>query len=133
MPKLKLAGESALNLAAYEEAATLFQRAREILTGPEHAAQRVEVDILRAELESGRSSHAKAIEILKPALEEARTTGHELLQANVLGQLGRIAMWQRDADARDRYLGEAMTIARKANHKPTMVFTLPADPHSVPA
>ena len=119
-----LAGEKALNLATYEEAATLFQRAREILTGPEHAAQRVEVDILRAELELGRSSHAKAVEILEPALEEARAAGHELLQANVLGQLGRIAMWERDEVARDRYLDEAMAIARKANHKPTLLFIL---------
>ncbi len=122
--QLKKAGEKALNLAAYEEAATLFQRAREILSGPEHAVQRLEVEILRADLESGRSSHLKAIEILRPALVEARSIGHELLQASVLGRLGRIAMWQQDMPAAEEYLEEALLIARRSNDKPSLIFIL---------
>jgi tetratricopeptide (TPR) repeat protein len=122
--QLKKAGERAMNLATYEEAATLFQRAREILSGAEHAVQRLEIETLRAELETRRSTHTKAVEILKPALEEARAIGHEVLQANLLGQLGRIAYWQKDTPTSERYLQEALTIARKSNHKPTLVFIL---------
>ncbi|HEX7078854.1 MAG TPA: protein kinase [Candidatus Eisenbacteria bacterium] len=122
--QLKKAGERALYLATYEEAATLFQRAKEILAGPAHAAQRIEVEILRAELEVNRGSYPKAIEILKPALDEARAIKHEVLQASVLGQLGRIAMWQRDMPAAEEYLAEALRIARASNDKPTLVFTL---------
>ncbi len=122
--QLKKAGENSYLLAAYEEAATLFQRAREILSGPEHAVQRLEIEILRGELEGRRSTHAKAVEILKPALEEARSIGHEVLQANLLGQLGRIAYWQRQTEESGRYLNEALAIARKSNDKPTLIFIL---------
>ena len=122
--QLKKAGRRALILAAYEEAATLFQRAREILSGAEHAVARLEIEILRAELEVNRSTYAKAAEILKPALEEARAIGHDVLQANLLGQLGRIAYWQREVSASERYLQEALTIARKSGDKPTLIFIL---------
>jgi predicted ATPase len=122
--QLKRAGERALNLATYEEAATLFQRAREILGGAEHTEQRLGIEILRAELETRRSTHSKAVEILKPALEEARAIGHQVLQANVLGRLGRIAYWQRDMVASEGYLKEALAIARTSNDKPTLIFIL---------
>jgi serine/threonine protein kinase/tetratricopeptide (TPR) repeat protein len=122
--QLKKAGARALDLATYDEAATLLQRAREILVGADNAVQRLEIDILRAELETRRSTHSKAAEILKPALEEARALGHEVLQANLLGRLGRIAYWQREMAASELYLKEALAIARKSNDKPTLVFTL---------
>ncbi|HKQ19568.1 MAG TPA: tetratricopeptide repeat protein, partial [Candidatus Eisenbacteria bacterium] len=122
--QLRKAGEKAMLLAAYEEAATVFQRAREILTGAEHVAPRLEVELLRAELETRRGIHATAVEILKPALEEARAIGHEILQANFLGQLGRIAYWRRDIAASEKYLKEALSIARKSGDKPTLIFTL---------
>jgi tetratricopeptide (TPR) repeat protein len=85
---------------------------------------RLEIEILRAELETHRSTYSKAVEILKPALEEARAIGHEVLQANLLGQLGRIAYWQREIPASERYLQEALTIARKSGDKPTLIFIL---------
>jgi tetratricopeptide (TPR) repeat protein len=94
------------------------------LAGSENAIQRLEIELLRAELETRRSTHSKAVEILKPALEEARSLGHEVLQANLLGQLGRIAYWQRETESSERYLKEALSIARKSNDKPTLVFTL---------
>ena len=122
--QLKKAGEKSLLLAAYEEAATLFQRAREILSGAEHAVPRLEIEILRAELETRRSTHSKAVEILKPALEEARAIGHEVIQANLLGQLGRVAYWQRNVEESERYLQEALSMARSSNDKPTLIFIL---------
>ena len=122
--QLKKAGEKAMHLAAYEESATLFQRAREILAGAEHVVPRLEIELLRGELEGRRSTHAKAIEILKPALEEARAIGHQILQANLLGQLGRIAYWTRDQAGAERYLLEALEIARKSTDKRTLIFIL---------
>jgi serine/threonine protein kinase/tetratricopeptide (TPR) repeat protein len=122
--QLRVAGERALNLAAFDEAATLFQRAREMLAAPEHAAARLGIEILRADIESRRGLHARALEILHPALEEARRLGDDGLQSTLLGQLGRIAMWQHDAPTSERYLREALAIARKRGDRPTLVFTL---------
>ncbi|HEU4334282.1 MAG TPA: protein kinase, partial [Candidatus Eisenbacteria bacterium] len=122
--QLMKAGERAMILAAFDEAGTVFQRAREILSGPEHTAQRLEVDIQRAELERYRGSHAKTVAILEPALVEAKAIGHEVLQANLLGQLGRLSMWQQDLPTARTYLEEALAIARKSGDKPTLLFIL---------
>ena len=122
--QLAKAGERALKLSALDEAGTLIQRAREMLMAPEHTEQRIRVDLLRAELEAIRSTFGKATEILMPALEEARVLGNAALQAQILGQLGRLSMWQADAAGAKRYLEEALTMARAAGDTDTLIFNL---------
>ena len=121
---LEKAGVRAMQLAAWEEGETLLDRAREALSGPEHVEQRLGVDVHRGELQSYRSDFARAVEILKPALEEARRGGYRKLQATMLTQLSRIAMWQMDADAAQKYIGEALEIARAAGDDAALVFSL---------
>ncbi|HET9250573.1 MAG TPA: protein kinase [Candidatus Eisenbacteria bacterium] len=122
--QLAKAGERALQLSALDEAGTLLQRAREMLTGPEHTEQRIRVDLLRADLEGIRSTYDKATEILKPALEDARSIGNATLQAHILGQLGRLCMWRADAAGAKKYLEEALAMARTANNTETLIFNL---------
>ena len=122
--QLAKAGERAIQLATYEEAATLLQRAHEMLTGSEHTAQRLGIEMLRANLEAIRGHYAKAVEILKPAVEEARSTGDIRLLAKVLGQLGRVAMWQGDDAASAKYIGEALELSRKVGDKDALIFNL---------
>ena len=122
--QLAKAGERAMQLATYEEAATLLHRAHEILTGSEHTVQRLGIEVLRANLESIRGHYPKAAEILKSALEEARTTGDASLLANILGQLGRVAMWQGDEVTMVKYVGEALDLSRKLGDKGALVFNL---------
>ncbi len=121
--QLGKAAERAIRLATFEEAATLIQRAREMLTSAEHTEQRVGIDILRAELEGIRGTYSKATEILRPALEEARTAGSAKLQAKVLGFLGRLAMWQSDPSALG-YLKEALSFSRDAGDPTLHIFNL---------
>jgi len=122
--QLAKAGERGLQLATYEEATTLLQRAHGILTGPEHVEQRIGIELSLANLESIRGHFAKALEILKPALDQARTTGNVRLQANVLGQLGRVAMWQSDVPAGTKYVGEALDLSRRVGDKAALIFNL---------
>ena len=122
--QLAKAGERATLLATYEEAGTLLQRAHEILTGSEHTVQRLGVEMLRANLESIRGRYPKALEILKPASEEARSTGNLPLLASVLGQLGRVSMWLADEVAAVKYIGEALELSRKVGDKEAMIFNL---------
>jgi class 3 adenylate cyclase/tetratricopeptide (TPR) repeat protein len=122
--QLRKAGQRALALAAFDEAATLLQRARELLTGSEHAAQRLEIEILRSDLEGRRGTLPRAREVLLDPLEEARRLGDKRLQARMLGQLGRIAMWQGENDEARRYLTEALDLSRELDDKATRLFLL---------
>lgn len=122
--QLARAGERALRLAAMDEAGTLLQRAREMVMGPEHTEQRIRVDLLRADLEAIRATYGKAMEILRPALEEARSIGSAILQAKILGQMGRLFMWQQDAANSKKHLEEALDMARAAGDATTLIFNL---------
>jgi serine/threonine protein kinase/tetratricopeptide (TPR) repeat protein len=122
--QLAKAGERATQLATYEEAGTLLRRAHELLAGSEHTVQRLGIEIQRAGLESIRGHYAKAVEILKPALEEARTTGDPRALANVLGELGRVTMWQTDDAGAQKYIAEALELSRKVGDKHALIFNL---------
>jgi predicted ATPase len=122
--QLSQAGERAIQLATYEEASTLLERARAMLTHAEHTEQRLGIDLLRSETETFRGRYANAGTILRPALEEARGIGNLRLQATVLGQLGRIAMWQGDTASGLKYVGEALEMARKAGDMKALIFSL---------
>ena len=118
------AGERAVTLATYDEALTLFQRARGLLSGPEHTEQRVGIDLQSAKVEGLRGQYADAIQRLKPALEDAKTTGNLELQAKVLGELGRIANWQFDIPVATQYLSEALELSRAAGDRAALIFNL---------
>jgi len=122
--QLTKVGERAIQLATYEEASTVLQRAREMLPAGEHVDQRVSIDLLRGDIEAIRGSRSKSIEILKPALEAARASGNELLQALALGKLGRVAMWQADVPLALEYLNEAVSLARTLGDESTLMFNL---------
>src|SRR6185295_6303238 len=122
--QLTKAGERAVQLAAYEEAGTLLQRAHEKLAGAAHIEQRIGVEMLLANVQSIRGHYSKAQEIMKPALAEARTTGNVHLVANLLGQLGRVAMWTGDEAGAVEYIGEALELSRSIGDKKALVFNL---------
>ena len=122
--QLEKAGERAMRLCAYDEAATLLQRAREILAGASHVEQRLGIEILRADLEAQRGTLLKAKEILEPALDEARASGSRLIQAQILGQLGRLGMWLDEDETAGGHLAESLRLAREIGDKPTLLFTL---------
>jgi serine/threonine protein kinase/tetratricopeptide (TPR) repeat protein len=122
--QLAKAGERGLQLATLEEAATLLQRALDMLTGSQHTEQRIGIEMQRARLESYRGHYPKALEILKPALEGARTTDNVRLLAKVLGELGRVAMWQSDVPTGTKYIGEALELSRKVGDKAALIFNL---------
>jgi class 3 adenylate cyclase/tetratricopeptide (TPR) repeat protein len=122
--QLTKAGQRALQLGAYDEGATLLERAKELLTGPEQTEQRLGIDLLRGNLEAIRGNFAKATEIMKPALEEARATGNLRIQANALGRLGRVCMWQGDTPTAMKYIGEALELSRSLGDRAALIFNL---------
>ncbi|HET9941677.1 MAG TPA: protein kinase [Candidatus Eisenbacteria bacterium] len=117
-------GERGIRLAMYDEAATVLQRAREMLASTEYAEQRLLVDSLRGDIETFRASYSKATEIFRPILEEARAIGSLPVQAQALGKLGRLAMWQQDVPQALSYLDEAITISRAIGDEATLMFNL---------
>ena len=121
---LAKAGERSIQVATYDEAAAVLQRARDFLIGTKHAEQRMRIESMLAQLESVRGNYAGAMEILKPLLDGARTTGDLGLQANILGQLGRVSMWMNDETGAIRYVGEALELSRKTGDMNALVFNL---------
>lgn len=113
-----------MQVATFEEATTLLQRAHGMLIGPEHTEQRLGIEYLLANVESIRGHYAKAAEILTAAVREARTTPNLRLQANLLGQLGRVAMWQGDVPTSMKHIGEALELSRKAGDRAALIFNL---------
>ena len=122
--QLMKVAERGIRLATYDEASTVLQRAREMLTSKEHIEQRLQVDILRGDIESIRGSWTKAGEIFEPILEEARALGSLPLLSQALGKLGRIAMWQLDRPRAMKYLQEAIAISRSLGDEKTLMFNL---------
>ena len=122
--QLMKAGERGLLLATFEEATTLLDRARGLLAGPEHIEQRLEVDMLRGEVESYRAHYPAATEIFQSALADARSTKNARIQARALGQLGRIAMWQGDVPTALQRIGDALEASRAAGDRESLIFSL---------
>ena len=122
--QLMKVGERGIRLATYDEASTLLQRAREMLTSKEHVEQRLQIDLLRGDIEAIRGSYTKAAEIIEPVLEEVRAIGNLPLLAQTLGKLGRIAMWRQNLPLSMKYLEEAITISRNLGDESTLMFNL---------
>jgi tetratricopeptide (TPR) repeat protein len=122
--QLMKVGERGIRHATYDEASTVLQRAREMLTSKEHLEQRLQVDLLRGDIEAIRGSWTKAGEILEPILDEARGIGNLRLLAETLGKLGRLAMWQLDTPRSMKYLDEAVAISRSLGDEKTLMFNL---------
>jgi len=118
------AAERTLRMAAYEETAALMERARALLADGEHTGQWHRLEVLRAELEAFRGMHPKAAAILNGILTEVRASGDVVLHAEILGKLGRLAMWQGDAADAMQYIGEALEMSRKAGDKAALMFNL---------
>jgi class 3 adenylate cyclase/tRNA A-37 threonylcarbamoyl transferase component Bud32/tetratricopeptide (TPR) repeat protein len=121
--QLTKVGARAIRLATYEEAATILQRAREMLSS-EHTEQRLGIDLLRGDIQGYRSSYGGAMEIYQPVLEEARAIGSLRVQAQVLGKMGRVAMWQSEFSQSVQYLKEAVDIARSLGDDSILMFNL---------
>lgn len=122
--QLLKAANRGVQLATYEEPIVLLARARAMLTKPEQAELRLEVDTLHADIESFRGNYANSAAMFEAALEQASALGSLRLQANLLGKLGRIAWWQRDGATYKRYIEEALELSRKAEDIPALVFNL---------
>jgi len=118
------AAERTLRMAAYEETAALLERARGLLADGEHTGQWHRLEVLRAELEAFRGMNPKAEAILNGILTEVRASGNVALHAEILGKLGRLAMWQGDAAEAMQYIGEALELSRKAGDKAALMFNL---------
>jgi len=122
--QLMKVGERGIRHATYDEASTVLQRAREMLSSSEHREQRLQIDIMRGDIEAIRGSWIKAGEIFQPVLEEAREIGSMPLLARTLGKLGRVAMWRQDVPKSLEYLEEAVAISRSIGDEVALMFNL---------
>ena len=114
----------ALHTASYEEAGTLLARARGTVSGPEHTALRVQIDLMLGDLTARQGHLREALARVEPAVEEARRIDDPKLFMNSLLHAGRLHMWLDNEDDGQRYTREALEIARKLDDKPGLIFCL---------
>src|SRR5262249_33559056 len=122
--QLRLAGEAAILVGGTEEALTSLHKARELVAGPDHLAARLLIDLAIGEAHSLRSEYDEARRVFEPLLPDIRRSKDKLLLAKALGHLGRIALWQEDRAAAQRYLNEALPLTREAGDQQALMFTL---------
>ena len=94
-----------------------------MLTAPEHTEQRLGIDLQLADLESFRGNYSKALAIPRPARKKRARRGTSAFQATVLGQLGRVAMWQGDPNTGLKHVGEALELSRRTGDRVALYST----------
>jgi len=121
---LQRAGEAAIRVSAIDEALSALRRGRELVTAPEHLAERLRIDVAIGEAYSLRSEYDEARRVLESMLPDARQSGNHLILAKALGHLARVSLWQEDRPAAHRYLDEALPLTRAAGDKRALMFIL---------
>jgi tetratricopeptide (TPR) repeat protein len=119
-----MAGASAANVAAYDEAMTTLQRARTMLKSEEHLSERLLVDLEIADIYGRRGLIAESKDLLEPLVEVARKAGARLALSQILGQLGRLALWKDELDAAHAYLEEALPLTEEVGDEVAQMFLL---------
>jgi serine/threonine protein kinase/tetratricopeptide (TPR) repeat protein len=118
------AGEAAIVVGAYDEAAATLARARELVVGQEHRPARFAIDLALVEMHGHMGAFGEAVRILEPMLPEVREVGDRSTLAQTLGHLGRIAIWQDDPEPARRYLDEALALTRESGDEHALMFIL---------
>jgi len=122
--QLQAAALRGAQVATYQEATALLDRARTMLTRPDQAEQRLQVDMLCADIQSFQGNYENARTMFESALQGAKALESLPLQAGILGKLGRIAMWQGDRPTAMQYISEALDLSRKTEDIPALIFNL---------
>jgi serine/threonine protein kinase/tetratricopeptide (TPR) repeat protein len=122
--QLRVAGEAALRVGAYDEALATLRRARDLVAAAEHLGVRAEITLNMGEVLGQTGRNREAQDLLGSMLPELRQSGDLKHLARTLGHLGRISVWQDDPGPTRAYLSEALEVAREIGDEPALMFLL---------
>lgn len=117
-------GAQAFERGAFGEALSHWKQAGELYKGSGNAPAQVEALVLSAQASMGLGQSKQALQSLELALALVQKSGDPLIEAPVLGHLGRIYLALRQLPEASEYLQHAADIANKQKASPLMATTL---------
>ncbi|NOU10686.1 MAG: CHAT domain-containing protein [Nitrospira sp.] len=117
-------GAQAFERGAFGEALSHWKQAGELYKGSGNAPAQVEALVLSAQASMGLGQSKQALQSLELALALVQKSGDPLIEAPVLGHLGRIYLALRQLPEASEYLKQAADIAHKQKASPLMATTL---------
>ncbi len=117
-------GAQAFERGAFGEALSHWKQAVELYKGSGNAPAQVEALVLSAQASMGLGQSKQALQLLELALALVQKSGDPLIEAPILGHLGRIYLALRQLPEASEYLQQAADIANKQNASPLMATTL---------
>lgn len=109
---------------AFGEALSHWKQAADLYKGMGNGPAQVEALILSAQASMALGQSAQALQSLELALTLAHMGGDPLVEASVLGHLGRTYLTLRRLDEASEYLHQASALARKHDSSPLMAASL---------
>jgi len=122
--QLRQAGVGASRVGADHAARALLQRARALVSAPEHRAARFEVDLSLGEIFFRIGQFDDCVGLLEALLPEARAANDRPVLAKALGNLLRTSIARGDDKAANTFLDEALPLARELGDSKELVFIL---------
>ena len=117
-------GARAFERGAFGEALSHWKQAGELYKGSGNAPAQVEALVLSAQASMGLGQSKQALQSLELALALVQKSGDPLIEAPILGHLGRIYLALRQLPEASEYLQQAADIANKQKASPLMATTL---------
>ncbi|MEQ1680365.1 MAG: tetratricopeptide repeat protein, partial [Nitrospira sp.] len=117
-------GAQAFERGAFGEALSHWKQAGELYKSSGNAPAQVEALVLSAQASMGLGQSKQALQSLELALALVQKSGDPLIEAPILGHLGRIYLALRQLPEASEYLQQAADIANKQNASPLMATTL---------
>jgi tetratricopeptide (TPR) repeat protein len=118
------AATAAENAGALEEAIGILKRASELVANATDTALRIEIEILRGQVQSVQGEITDARRTLEGILPAARRSPDRALLAQLLGNLVRTYMYAEEWKAAQEILDEALPLVRALGDEVQLMFVL---------
>jgi serine/threonine protein kinase/tetratricopeptide (TPR) repeat protein len=115
---------AALNAGAFEESMGILKRAADLVAGGRETLVRVEIEVLRGQIQSMQGEVLDSRRTLEGVLPAARRVADRKVLANLLGNLIRNHMYAEDWKAAQEVLDEALPLVRELGDEVQLMFVL---------
>ncbi len=117
-------GGLAFERGAFSEALAHWKQAADLYKGSGNIPAQVEALVLSSQASMGLGQSKQALQSLELALALAQKSGDPLVEAPILGHIGRVYLALRQLPEATEYLQQASALAKKQNASPLMATTL---------
>ncbi len=118
------AGGLAFERGAFGDALSHWKQAAELYKSSENIPAQIEALVLSSQASLGLGQSKQALQSLELALGLAQRSGDPMVEAPILGHLGRAYLTTRQLPQASEFLQQASSVAHKQNSSPLLATTL---------